>query len=121
MKQLGVDLTLAFGQEPLYHMDTVGRQQHPLILALKTIWAENADVISMHYAGTGSVISEVTKKGTKDLAGMFDHASKTLTRFWVNNFEDQVKQETIDMLLGEHTESCNGNLDKFLGILTSFW
>ena len=89
-------------------MDTVGRQQHPLILAFKTLWAENADVISMHYAGTGSVISEVTKKGTKDFMGMLDHASKTITRFYVNNFEDQVKQEAIDMLLGEHTESTNG-------------
>jgi hypothetical protein len=109
MKQLGVDLLSTFGQDVLTHMDNDNqKQQHPFMLAFKNIWADNGDVISIHYAGTGSVISTVTRTGKKDFFGMIDHASKTISRFYIGNFEDQVKQEAIDMLLGQHTESING-------------
>lgn len=112
MKQLGVDLLSTFGQDVLTHMDNDNpKQQHPFMLAFKNIWADNGDVISIHYAGTGSVISTVTRTGKKDFFGMIDHASKTISRFYIGNFEDQVKQEAIDMLLGQHTESINGKIN----------
>lgn len=121
MKQLGVDLLSTFGQDVLTHMDNDNpKQQHPFMLQFKNIWADNGDVISIHYAGTGSVISTVTRTGKKDFFGMIDHASKTISRFYIGNFEDQVKQEAIDMLLGQHTESINGK-DLILSLISSVW
>ena len=38
---------------------------------------------------------------------MIDHGKKTLLRFYMQNFEDNVKQEAIDVLLGTHTDTSN--------------
>ena len=110
MKHLGVDLKAVFGQDALAQLDNDNvKQQHPFILQFKNVWADNGDVISQHYAGTGSVISQVTRTGKEGFFGMIDHYSKTLGRFYIGNFEDSVKQEVIDILLGQHTETVNGN------------
>ena len=103
------DLERAFGQDPLYEVDNTNQQmQHPFILNFKKLWAANADVISMHYAGTGSVISAVTKTGKRTFMGFLDHGMKTVSRFYIGNFEDQLKQNCIDLLLGQHTETAAG-------------
>ena len=109
MKQLGVDLESTFGQDVLAQADNDNpKQQHPFIIKFKNIWADNGDLISMHYAGTGSVISGVTRTGKRNFFGLLDHGMKTLNRFYIGNFEDQIKQESIDILLGQHTETVNG-------------
>ena len=33
---------------------------------------------------------------------MLDHGMKSIGRFFINNFEDHIKQEAIDLLLGQH-------------------
>src|SRR5258708_351644 len=104
MKQMKVDLETLFGNDPLYEIDNDYPMQHFFITNFKKVWAANADIISMHYAGTGSVISGVTKTGKRDFMGMIDHGMKTLTRMYVKNFGDQLKQHCIDLLLGEHTD-----------------
>lgn len=38
---------------------------------------------------------------------MLDHGTKSLMRFYIQNFSDNVKQEAIDVLLGTHTEIVN--------------
>ena len=97
------------GNNPISELDNTNASvQHYFITEFKRIWAINADAISMHYAGTGSVISSVTKVGKKNFLGFIDHGMKTLTRFYNSNFEDQIKQECIDLLLGQHTETVSG-------------
>lgn len=110
MKHLGVDLKSVFGQDVLSQLDNDNlKQQHPFILQFKNVWADNGDVISWHYSGTGSVISAVTRTGKENLLGMIDHYSKSVSRLYIGNFEDTVKQEVIDIILGQHTETVNGN------------
>lgn len=36
---------------------------------------------------------------------MLDHGKKSLLRFYMQNFLDNVKQEALDILLGTHTET----------------
>jgi len=109
MRQMKVDLERAFGQDPLYEVDNTNQtMQHSFILNFKKEWASNADVISMHYAGTGSVISAVTKTGKRTFMGFLDHGMKTINRFYIGNFEDKLKQNCIDLLLGQHTETATG-------------
>ena len=107
MRHLGVDLKAVFGQDVLAQLDNDNpKQQHPFILQFKNVWADNGDIISQHYAGTGSVISNVTRTGKESLMGMIDHGIKSMSRFYIGNFEDSVKQEVIDIILGQHTENC---------------
>jgi len=108
MRQFGVDLTAAFGEDPLSQLDNDSTKAcHPFISNFKNIWADNGDAISIHYAGTGSVISNVTRTGKRNFFGLIDHGMKTISRFYIGNFEDQIKQECIDVLVGQHTETVN--------------
>lgn len=67
---------------------------------LRTLWADNGDMISLIYAGTGATTSSVTRKGDKsNLGSIFDHGYKTISRFYLNNFDDDFKQDVIDALL----------------------
>ncbi|CAG8567321.1 14780_t:CDS:10, partial [Cetraspora pellucida] len=65
------------------------------------LWAENGDSLSKIYTGTGALRSEYTRSGKVTWAGVLTDATKTVNRFYINNFQDKSKQETIDLLLGK--------------------
>lgn len=92
----------------LLDLDITKQPTHPFVVEFKHKWADNGDLISWHYAGTGSVISSVTRSGRETIFGKIDHGMKSMTRFYVGNFEDAAKQEAIDLLLGSHTDIVNG-------------
>lgn len=65
------------------------------------MWANNGDAISLVYAGTGATTSSVTRKGDKsNFTSALDHGLKTITRFYINNFQDDYNQEIINVVLG---------------------
>lgn len=78
-----------------------------LIVQLKHAWADNGDMISKHYTGTGSTHSNVTRTGNRDLMGLVNHGMKTCKRLYQQYVDDKQKQEVIDILIGEHTETVN--------------
>ncbi|KAG0357701.1 inositol polyphosphate 5-phosphatase [Gamsiella multidivaricata] len=65
------------------------------------LWADNGDLLSKIYTGTGALKSEVTRSGKMSFAGMLGDATKSLNRFVINNFQDKDRQEVIDLLLGK--------------------
>ncbi|CAG8561831.1 18417_t:CDS:10, partial [Acaulospora morrowiae] len=65
------------------------------------LWAENGDSLSKIYTGTGALKSEYTRSGKYTWAGVLNDATKTMNRFYINNFQDKSKQEVIDILLGK--------------------
>ena len=65
-----------------------------------TLWADNGDVLSKIYAGTGALKSSFTRHGKMSLAGALADARKSATRLYVNHFEDKGRQNTVDLLLG---------------------
>lgn len=73
------------------------------IIHLKNAWADNGDMISKHYTGTGSTHTNVTRKGKRDIKGMFDHGFKSCMRLYQQFVDDNQKQLAIDVLLCEHT------------------
>jgi hypothetical protein len=108
MKHLGVDLSQEFGEEILTHMDNNNiKENHIFIQNFKNIWADNGDYISKFYTGTGSTHTNITRSGKRDIFGLIDHGMKSLGRFYKQNFEDNYKQQAIDMILGQHTETVN--------------
>jgi len=68
----------------------------------KTVWANNADAISMGYAGTGALKVDFTKTGKRTLVGMFNDGVNSVMRYYINNFTDGAKQDSIDLLLGNY-------------------
>ena len=72
-----------------------------LVKEFRIMWANNGDAISLVYAGTGATTSSVTRKGDKsNFTSALDHGLKTITRFYINNFQDDYNQEIINVVLG---------------------
>ncbi|KAG0354337.1 inositol polyphosphate 5-phosphatase [Podila minutissima] len=72
-----------------------------LMLMHSELWADNGDMLSKVYTGTGALKSEVTRSGKMSFASMLGDATKSINRFYINNFQDKDRQETIDFLLGK--------------------
>lgn len=115
LRNMHVDTTSLFGADILTQLDsTNAKQQHEFIINFKRLWADNGDVLSKHYSGTGSPISNVTRTGKGSFLGMLEHGVKSINRFYVGNFEDHVRQECIDLITGRHTETLSGFLYKIM-------
>ncbi|KAF8528795.1 phosphatidylinositol phosphate phosphatase [Hysterangium stoloniferum] len=68
--------------------------------AHREVWAENGDALSRIYAGTGALNTSFTRTGKRTLAGVLSDATKSVSRAYINNFQDKAKQAAIDMFLG---------------------
>jgi len=69
---------------------------------LKNMWAENGDILSKQYAGTGSTITTVTRTGKQGVWGKLTHGMMSFQRFLQNNLDDDFKHECIKLLLNQH-------------------
>ncbi|KAJ2964777.1 hypothetical protein NQZ79_g295 [Umbelopsis isabellina] len=65
------------------------------------LWAENGDNLSKLYAGTGALKSAFTRTGKVTFMNVLGDATRSVNRFYINNFQDKAKQEVIDQLLGK--------------------
>ncbi|TFL05727.1 DNase I-like protein [Pterulicium gracile] len=73
---------------------------HSFWSAHRELWAENGDGLSRIYAGTGALNTSYTRSGKRTLAGVLSDATKSVSRAYINNFQDKSKQSAIDMFLG---------------------
>lgn len=91
----------------------------------RELWAENGDALSRIYAGTGALNTSFTRSGKRTLAGtrhfslvlllrsfipegVLSDATKSVSRAYINNFQDKGKQVAIDMFLVK-IFPCSGN------------
>lgn len=75
-------------------------QDETFMNSFNGLWADNGDMLSKIYAGTGALKSSLTRKGKHTMLGFLDDAQKSLNRFYINNFQDKGRQEAIDIILG---------------------
>jgi len=68
----------------------------------RNIWADNADVVSKAYSGTGALKTDFTRTGERTKRGMFNDASNSATRYIKNNFFDGPRQDAFDVFLGAY-------------------
>ncbi|CAK5262838.1 unnamed protein product [Mycena citricolor] len=66
----------------------------------RELWGDNGDALSKIYAGTGALNTSFTRSGKRTLAGVLSDATKSVSRAYINNFQDKAKQTAIDMFLG---------------------
>lgn len=82
----------------------------------RNIWADNADVVSKSYSGTGALKTDFTRTGQRTRAGMLQDLNNSITRYVKNNLLDGPRQDGFDVFLGTYLppNSSLGNLQLFL-------
>ena len=71
----------------------------------RNIWADNADVVSRSYSGTGALKTDFTRTGERTRAGMAQDLNNSITRYVKNNFGDGPRQDAFDLFLGAYLPS----------------
>lgn len=63
-----------------------------LEMLYKNVWADNADLISIQYSGTGALKTDFTRTGKRTIAGAIRDGINSLARYYKNNFRDGYRQ-----------------------------
>lgn len=58
----------------------------------KNVWADNADLVSIQYSGTGALKTDFTRTGKRSVQGAIQDGINSLTRYYKNNFTDGFRQ-----------------------------
>lgn len=66
----------------------------------KNVWADNADVISTQYSGTGALKTDYTRTGKRTKWGLLADGINSMTRYYKNNLTDGFRQDAIDLFHG---------------------
>lgn len=74
----------------------------------RNIWADNADVVSNSYSGTGALKTDFTRTGKRTKAGALQDLNNSCTRYVRNNFLDGPRQDGFDLFLGTYLPSTYG-------------
>ena len=68
----------------------------------RKVWADNGDIMSIQYAGTGALKSDFTRTGKRTSYGLMRDGFNSLYRYYLNNFYDGYRQDSIDLFLGNY-------------------
>ncbi|KAH8594598.1 SacI homology domain-containing protein [Bisporella sp. PMI_857] len=71
-------------------------------ILFRKLWADNADVVSKSYSGTGALKTDFTRTGVRTKAGALQDLRNSITRYARNNFLDGPKQDSFDLFLGTY-------------------
>ncbi|EPS38751.1 hypothetical protein H072_7471 [Dactylellina haptotyla CBS 200.50] len=74
----------------------------------RNIWADNADVVSRAYSGTGALKTDFTRTGKRTASGALQDGVNSLTRYYLNNFADGPRQDAYDLFLGNYLPATSG-------------
>ncbi|CAD6233880.1 GSCOCG00012319001-RA-CDS [Cotesia congregata] len=78
-------------------------EEHPSFETLfKEVWADNADIISTQYSGTGALKTDFTRTGKRTRMGALRDGINSLTRYYKNNFADGFRQDSLNLFLGRY-------------------
>ncbi|AEO69944.1 484fc109-b113-4163-86d0-546699ebec64 [Thermothielavioides terrestris] len=77
-------------------------------LLFRNLWADNADVVSRSYSGTGAMKTDLTRLGRRTKAGALQDANVAVTRYCRNNFLDGPRQDAFDLFLGAYQPPAGG-------------
>ncbi|XP_058798092.1 phosphatidylinositide phosphatase SAC2 isoform X2 [Phymastichus coffea] len=64
------------------------------------LWANNGDIISKQYAGTNALKGDYTRTGERKFTGLMKDGMNSANRYIQQHFMDDIRQATIDVLLG---------------------
>ncbi|ESW28226.1 hypothetical protein PHAVU_003G269400 [Phaseolus vulgaris] len=73
----------------------------------KILWANHGDDISTQYTGTPALKGDFVRFGHRTMQGIINDGVNALMRYYLNNFCDGTKQDSIDLLQGHFIVSAN--------------
>ncbi|KAJ8476758.1 hypothetical protein OPV22_020485 [Ensete ventricosum] len=74
----------------------------------KNLWAEHGDEISLEYAGTHALKGDLVRYGRQTVSGIIKDGISALTRYYLNNFQDGIRQDALDLISGRYTVGRSG-------------
>ncbi|KAL8825644.1 MAG: hypothetical protein Q9170_007711 [Blastenia crenularia] len=77
-------------------------------MLFRNIWADNADVVSKTYSGTGALKTDFTRTGQRTRVGVVQDLRNSITRYVLNNFSDGPRQDAFDLFLGAFLPDSSG-------------
>jgi hypothetical protein len=76
----------------------------------RKLWADNADVVSKSYSGTGALKTDFTRTGQRTKAGALQDLNNSISRYARNNFADGPRQDAFDLFLGAYLPNTSSSL-----------
>ncbi|GAB2270472.1 Phosphoinositide phosphatase sac8 [Dionaea muscipula] len=73
----------------------------------KTLWINHGDEIALEYAGTPALKRDLLRYGKQTFGGLVTDGVSALSRYFLNNFQDGVRQDAIDLVSGRCTSRGN--------------
>ncbi|CDY16288.1 BnaC01g23230D [Brassica napus] len=76
----------------------------------RTIWAQQGDEISLQYAGTYALKGDLVRYGKQTVSGAIKDGISAMSRYYLNNFQDGVRQassDALDLISGRYTVGTN--------------
>ncbi|KAL3617490.1 Phosphoinositide phosphatase sac8 [Castilleja foliolosa] len=74
----------------------------------KTLWVDHGDEISLEYSGTHALKRDLVRFGKQTMSGIIKDGMSALSRYFLNNFQDGIRQDAIDLISGRYTVNRNG-------------
>lgn len=71
-------------------------------LFFQNFWADNADAVSCAYSGTGALKTDYTRTGKRTKMGALYDLMNSITRYYLNNYKDGLRQDSYDLFLGKY-------------------
>ncbi|KAK9071479.1 hypothetical protein SSX86_010048 [Deinandra increscens subsp. villosa] len=76
----------------------------------KILWADHGDDISIQYSGTPALKGDFVRFGKRTVQGILKDGWHALTRYYLNNFVDGTKQDSVDLLQGHYIVSVTHDM-----------
>ncbi|XP_031257171.1 phosphoinositide phosphatase SAC8 [Pistacia vera] len=76
-------------------------------LKFRALWAEHGDEISLEYAGTHALKGDLVRYGKQTVSGLIKDGMSAISRYYLNNFHDGVRQDALDLISGHYTVNRN--------------
>ncbi|KAI3712783.1 hypothetical protein L1987_71348 [Smallanthus sonchifolius] len=76
----------------------------------KILWANHGDDISIQYSGTPALKGDFVRVGRRTTRGVLKDGWNALMRYYLNNFVDGTKQDSVDLVQGHYIVSLSRDM-----------
>ncbi|KAK1321287.1 Phosphoinositide phosphatase SAC8 [Acorus calamus] len=72
------------------------------------VWVDHGDEISLEYSGTHALKRDLVRFGRQTMSGLIKDGMSALSRYYLNNFQDGIRQDALDLISGHYSVRRNG-------------
>ncbi|KAJ0979359.1 hypothetical protein J5N97_014833 [Dioscorea zingiberensis] len=74
-----------------------------ILETFKILWVEHGDEVSLQYTGTHALKGDLVRYGRQTFSGLIKDGMSALSRYYLNNFHDGIRQDALDLISGRYT------------------